>query len=276
MKRICCTKLKSESENKRDITLEIHDIKTNTDLIEGFSIKSYLGKSDPTLVNPGITTRFTYEIIGCTDELMETANSIPENYIKRTNVLLDAGCELKYVKMVCDQFRKNISMLDENIILLLQGMLIKCFAGECISVKRMIDWYEEHDPLNKESPSYYLYKMKQFLSACALGMTPATAWKGGEDATGGFIVVKKDGDVVCFFIYDRQELYDYLIECTKFERPSSSKYGDYMDIRKENGKFYVDLCLQIRFVKPGHKFQKQSHEDRMFPPKCESQQLHLC
>jgi len=147
-------------------------------------------------------------------------------------------------------------MLDENLISILQGMLVKHFSGECSSVKAMVDWYEEHDPLKKKVPNYYAFKMKQLLSAYALGMVSASPWAGDEDANGGFIVVKPEGDVVCFFIYDRKQLYDYLLECTKFDRPSSSKYGDYMDIRKKDGKYYVDLCLQIRFVKPDHKFRQ--------------------
>ena len=256
MKKIHCEKLKSKSSDKRDITLEIHDILTGVDLIEGFSIKSYLG-ANPTLINPSNSTKFRYEIKNCNDTIMNNANNIKGDYIGRINYLENSGCNLAFVNTNDEQFNRNLCMIDGRLIDILQGMLIRSFTGKCKSIKEMVEWYESTDPLKINIPGYYKYKMKQILSACALGMKPSTPWTGDEDSNGGFIVVKQNGDIVCFFIYDRKELYDYLIECTVFETPSSSKYGYYIDIRKENDeKYYLDLCLQIRFVEPGHKFKK--------------------
>ena len=265
MKKIYCSKLKSDSDNKRDITLELHDVMTGFNAVEGFSIKSYLG-ADPTLINPSAATMFRYEVVGCTDEIRDKVNSISGKnaYIERVQEIFRQKCRLDFVKLENDQFGKNLCMLDSNLIPILQDMLIRVFAGQCISVRRFADWYDEHDPLELKIPRYYTYKIKQLLSAYALGMVSAYPWEGDEDANGGFIVVKPMGDVVCFFIYDRKELYEYLLDCTKFDRPSSSKYGDYMDIFEEDGKFYLDLCLQIRFVEPGHKFQKGKYEHQMF------------
>lgn len=42
----------------------------------------------------------------------------------------------------------------------------------------------------------YAYKIKQFLLAFALGMTVSSPWDGCFNANGGYIVVKKDGDVI--------------------------------------------------------------------------------
>ena len=265
MESIHCMKLKSDSDNKRDITLELHDIMTSFNVTEGFSIKSYLG-ADPTLINPSAATMFRYEVIGCTEKIKDEINSIDGKnaYIERIQEVFRQGCSLQFVQLENEQFGKNLRMLDSNLIPILQDMLIRVFAGQCISVRRFVDWYDEHDPLGLNISHFYTYKIKQLLSAYALGMVSAYPWEGDEDANGGFIVVKPMGDVVCFFIYDRKELYEYLLDCTKFDRPSSSKYGNYMDIYEQGGKYYLDLCLQIRFVEPGHKFQKGKYEDQMF------------
>ena len=84
----------------------------------------------------------------------------------------------------------------------------------------------------------------------ALGMLPATPWGGKYEATGGYLVVKEDGDIVCFHIYDRNLLEDYLFYNTRFETPSSStkKQHNFGKIYKgEDGNLYFNLNLQIRF-----------------------------
>ena len=59
---------------------------------------------------------------------------------------------------------------------------------------------------------FYVHKFKQLLIAFALGMTPSEQWKGRYDANGGYIVVREDGEVVCYHFYERNELEDYLFE----------------------------------------------------------------
>jgi hypothetical protein len=108
---------------------------------------------------------------------------------------------------------------------------------------------EERDPLRMDNPGYYAYKMKTVLCAFALGMIPSEPWGGIEDANGGYIVVKEDGDVVCFFLYDRNEFEDYLLGCTEFERGSTSRHG-YLSIYEDGGEYFMKLNLQIRFTKP--------------------------
>ena len=68
------------------------------------------------------------------------------------------------------------------------------------------------------------YKFKKFLCAAALGMTPEKHWEGEEDANGGYIVVKPDGNVVCYHIYNRTDFEQYLYDYTRFDTPSTSRY----------------------------------------------------
>ncbi len=94
----------------------------------------------------------------------------------------------------------------------------------------------------------YEYKVKQFLLAFALGMTAAKPWQGKFNANGGYIVVKEDGDVVCYHFFDRNDLEDYLFYNTKFDTPSTSRHH-FGSIYEENGELFLKLNLQVRFVK---------------------------
>ena len=79
-------------------------------------------------------------------------------------------------------------------------------------------------------------------------MTPSKIWTGKLDATGGYLVVKEDGEVLCYHIYNRNEFEDYLFKNTKLETASSSRNG-FGEVYEEKGVLFFNLNLQIRFVK---------------------------
>ncbi len=91
--------------------------------------------------------------------------------------------------------------------------------------------------------------MKVLLLDSALGMTSAKEWKGRYDANVGYLVVKKDGDIVCYHFYNRNDVEDYLYHNTRFERASRSRYHFGSLYRDNDGKVYIKLNLQIRFTK---------------------------
>lgn len=74
-------------------------------------------------------------------------------------------------------------------------------------------------------------------------MTPAKEWKGRYDANGGYLVVKKDGDIVCYHFYNRNDVEDYLYYNTRFERASRSRYHFLaLDALKAyTGDFHVEV-----------------------------------
>ena len=78
-------------------------------------------------------------------------------------------------------------------------------------------------------------------------MMPGSLWDGRYDATGGYLIVRDDGEIVCYHNYNRNEFQDYLIARTKLETPSSSKF-DFGYVYKENNSYYIKLNLQIRFM----------------------------
>lgn len=101
----------------------------------------------------------------------------------------------------------------------------------------------------KDVVAFYEHKMKVLLLDAALGMTPAKEWTGRYDANGGYLVVRKDGEIVCYHFYNRNDVEDYLYDNTRFERASRSRYNFGSVFRGQNGHIYIRLNLQVRFKK---------------------------
>jgi type II restriction enzyme len=78
-------------------------------------------------------------------------------------------------------------------------------------------------------------------------MMPSKVWGGIYDATGGYLVVKENGEILCYHIYNRNQFEDYLFENTKLETASSTRH-DFGILYEENGTINIKLNLQIRFI----------------------------
>ena len=61
--------------------------------------------------------------------------------------------------------------------------------------------------------------------------------------------VKKDGDIICYHFYNRNDVEDYLYNNTRFDRASRSRYNFASLYRGADGEVYMKLNLQIRFKK---------------------------
>ena len=79
-------------------------------------------------------------------------------------------------------------------------------------------------------------------------MMPAKVWNGLYDATGGCLVVKDNGEILSYHIYNKNKFENYLYHNTKLDTASSSRHN-FGKIYKENGEYYIKLNLQIRFKK---------------------------
>ena len=102
--------------------------------------------------------------------------------------------------------------------------------------------------ISKSRRNFCEIKVKRFLRNCALGLMPSKVWNGIEDATGGYIVVLPDGQLVALYVYNTNLFEKYLYESTIFERASTSRHG-YMTLIKDQSSndFFLKLNLQIRF-----------------------------
>lgn len=73
--------------------------------------------------------------------------------------------------------------------------------------------------------AFYEHKMKVSLLDATLSMTPSKEWKGRYDANGGYLVVRKDGEIVCYHFYNRNDVEDYLYHNTRFEHGSRTRHN---------------------------------------------------
>ncbi len=252
MGTIGCTKIKAPSLDKSDIHIIIHDLRTNMTPLLGFSIKSQLG-TPSTLLNAGKTTNITYRIVGSplSDEEISEINTI-DDHLSRMQAILDKGCHLEYYDIDHATFKNNLLFLDSCMPQFIADCLtIDSMPGSTSAIKTAVEKVAESNPFNFNGANieaFYAHKMKVLLLDAALGMTPAKEWTGQYDANGGYLVVKKDGEIVCYHFYNRNEVEDYLYNNTRFERASRSRYG-FGSLYRNGSDICLKLNLQIRFKK---------------------------
>lgn len=253
MEKILCYKLAAPSKDKSDITLQIIDVNTGYQPVVGFSIKSQLG-SLPTLLNAGNTTNFVYKIKHSDSNLINEANSIyrirnGESKIDvkgRIHKIIEKGGSLEYSYMQNEVFNSNLELIDSSMDKIIAETLLYFYRDGITYCKDMISKLEVENPMNYRNINAYQYKFKKFLAAAALGMTPAKVWDGMDDATGGYIIVTREGEVLAYHIYNRNYFEEYLLNNTKYDTPSTSRYG-FGEIYSESNDSYMKLNLQVRF-----------------------------
>jgi hypothetical protein len=257
MSRIKCFKIKAPSADKSDITIQIHDFRTNMDPTLGFSIKSKLGHAS-TLLNPGKTTNILFVLNGDISKFLieqgefsfGSGDKVSRKLSDKFSAIEEQGIKFDYAGMDNDTFESNLTMIDSSMPVIVAEMLKLHYIRGISNIEDQATELEKINPLGyKDSAArqLYQYKIKKLLAAIALGMKPATDWDGKEDANGGYIIVKEDGEVLCYHVYNRNDFEDYLFKNTRLDTPSTTRY-EFSDVYKGiDGKYYVKLNLQIRF-----------------------------
>ena len=248
MKQLECTKISAPSTDKTDIKIQVHDIHTGYEPICGFSIKSELG-TPPTLLNASGATNFVFEIEGVSEEEANTINSINTDtkIIDRIDVIRRCG-KLKFKKAYNSTFSGNLMLIDTYMEDIIAEILWDYYSGNAQDCKTLVARLEEKNPLGYPRKGIYEYKMKKFLCSIALGMMPSKIWDGKDEANGGYIIVRDDGEVVAYHLYNRDAFEMYLLNNTKLERGSTKKHGFASIYRSEDGTMNINLNLQIRFM----------------------------
>lgn len=255
---------------KRDITIKIEDFHCGIAQTLGFSIKSFLG-ADSSLFNAGPGTNFIFEVIlppATTIDVEEfnrdtygNSRRLSSRIIKLKN---DYHAEFKFEGVQSPCFFQNLRTIDGDLPFLLSELLLIRYYREAADVKSCVDVLTKENPLEFDINTHgkvYEYKIKRFLQDCALGMVPEKPWTGRYDVTGGQIIVKEDGEVLCYHIYELNRFLDYLFNNTKFEtastsedsnnpgnpRPNPKKRFFFGWLYREDGRLFIKLNLQIRF-----------------------------
>lgn len=249
-----CNSLKAKSSVKSDITVVIHDQHTGTTPILGFSIKSQLGGAS-TLLNAGKTTNFIYKITGVdlSDSQIEEINSIDSGAKIKSRIekIKELSGNLQFVETQNSIFENNLTLIDSALPLILAHIVELFYTSKFSRTEELVSLVSELNPIGYKTDSnhpFYSYKIKRLLTDIALGMMPAQVWTGELDATGGYLVVKDDGEILCYHIYNRNEFEDYLLINTKLETASSTRH-DFGKVYRIGDQCFLKLNLQIRFIK---------------------------
>lgn len=246
---IKCQSLKAKSQDKADIHLVVHDIMSGRDDTFGFSIKSQLG-SPSTLFNASGATNFTYLVTGHTlsDCEIERFNGF-KLFKQKFDYLHSLGADIKFEKTDNEIFDFNLKMVTSEMTEIFTEMIKYYYEGKGNRISELTELAATGNIVHTLDNVVYLkHKIKNLLTNIALGMVPGTLWTGDYEATGGYIIVKEDGDVVCYHIYNHNAFMNYMFANTRFDTPSQSRHG-FGKIYNDGGKQRIKLNVQIRFVK---------------------------
>jgi type II restriction enzyme len=238
-------KIKSSNSEKSDIVAIIKD--NITEYAElGFSIKSQIGGAS-SLLNASQKTNFVFKInnfVGNVSRIndIEGKNKIQE----RLRQIYEQGGTLEFSHITSTTFTRNIRLIDTVLPELLANMLLSYFSARGRSLKELSQIIG-HQKLFGLDEVDIAYKVKNFLRAIALGMVPGKKWDTYLSAYGGYIIVRDDGMLLCYHLYNDDDFKDYLFNHTKFDTPSSTRHN-FGSIYYQDDKPMINLNLQIRFL----------------------------
>jgi type II restriction enzyme len=240
MKLIRKEKLSASSALTSDLHLVLEDNETKTETPKkGFSIKSEIG-SPATVFNASRSTNLTYKIIG---------SGKPATFSKvsavKTNVesLRKAGFTLQFEKFDNLTLEKSLKNIDSNLPLYLSEVLVAYTHSTTTKMKKVCEIaFPEAIP----DSELKIQKIKKFLSAASMGLKAGSLWSGYPEDFGGMLLVKRDGDVLFYYLYNMKKFEEYLFNNLRFDTPSAPRHG-FGQVYKESNEYFIKLNLQIRY-----------------------------
>lgn len=244
MNKYALTKVKAGSWQKADLDALVQDnIASRQEL--GFSIKSQLGGAS-TLLNASRHTNFKYKIHSIDDNDAKLINA--EHGVKqKVKRLLDDKYPIEFIGASSQTFTNNMRLVDTVLPNIIGIILLAYFNGSATSIDDLCHSVTKYGLYGLDYIGIR-YKVENFLRTVALGMVPSKPWSTKLSAYGGYLVVKSNGDIVCYHLYNDDDFKDYLFNNTKLDTPDPRRH-DFGYLYKENSEYYINLNLQIRFMK---------------------------
>ena len=266
LESLSITKLKSPAEKSndffggtQDIVLETQDYRSGINQIMGFSCKSDIDAGATLFNASGDNTNFEYKVTGkISEKIMEEFNSLVDSQGhtavgKRMKFLRDKNLDVEFINPVGDIARENlITCCGTEMPKIIGGMLKYYFyecRGEKTDVKDCLNYLAANDFAGyefKNNYDTYRVRIENLLYSMFTGLRFGKKWNGRSDVNGGYIVVKKDGDVVAYHSCIADEFKDFLLEKLRFETPSCTRHKC-MEIYKKDGAYFIKFPLQFRF-----------------------------
>lgn len=251
LEELKCTQIKAGNSDKADIIMTIKEQMSPMSVPMGFSIKSMLGGA-ATLLNASGSTNFVYKIEGFEGDI-DVVNKIDSRSKVRDRIKMieENGGKIIFDSLISKSLHNNLRKIDVAFAEILATSLKFFYEGKGSTIAETCRALDQDETLKEKydlSEDDFAFKIKAFLRAVALGMVPNSDWDGLSVAHGGYLIVKDDGDVICYHLYNMDSFQDYLFKNTKFDTPSTSRHG-FGKIYEKDGNLYINLNLQIRFLK---------------------------
>lgn len=245
----------ASSRHKQDITVQIQDPKTFLSPVLGFSIKSQLGRPS-TLLNASGATNFIYNLQGkqFSEGEIKEINEI-RSFSEKLKKIQQLGGQLRFETVDNEIFKTNLQTVDTHFDKILSEIVLTYYGNsnpEFKTIPHLISIISKNNPLGYNlslNPNMYKMMVKKFLVDYALGMRAAEVWQREYQATGGYLIVRQDGEVICYHFYFAKQFEEYLFRNTKLDTPSSSRHGFGNIYQGNDGEKKMKLNLQIRFIK---------------------------
>lgn len=253
---------KGDFGGKNDIVVQVRDGSTSVVSVVGFSIKSSFA-SAPTLFNAGKKSALLFHVDGATCADAESFNSFitgkgDRDWKACASFLRDKGYPLNLIGTRGGDFAGNLLIVRDRMMELLAACLIQRFVMDTAitDVPSVIAAVTRDNPLGyPDALKVELYEkaFKDFLFASFTGLTAKKPWDGKEHVNGGYIVVKDNGEVLCYHASDIANFKEYLFRNTYFEYVSSKKFEwSYMETDGMGG-YILPLNFSIRFREKLHR-----------------------
>ncbi len=231
--------IKSSSHVKGDLKLTLKDPKLSTIVSDFFSVKSFLS-GKPTLLNASGQTKIRYQIENITEEQVQAINKITTasesiDVTKRLRAIRAIDSGISYESCKSPVFESNLRKIDTLFPKFLAESLLDAYMNGEKNLSRHLN-----DLILLDSER----KAGQFLEAILKGMMPSIEWNLLNIAN-GLLVVVSSGDILGFYVYNNLDLLQFLLSNSYFDTPSTSRH-EFGTIYNENGRYYIDLCMQIR------------------------------
>ena len=237
--------VKAKSFKKEDIIAIVKDNKIKNDVELKYSIKSSLG-SPATLLNSSQHTNFRYKVSNLKDKDIKDINSLNgrTKLLDRIKEIEEREGIIEFDKVTSDSFEYNLKMIDENMPIYLANTLLASYIRNTKDLKELFINSTLFDDKN-----FAIKKLSDLLSAICFSFVPSVKWDGKQVVNGGFILIEENGKVVVLdLIYYRECVIKYLLDNSKLDSPSSTRYH-MLELYKDGKDIYFTLNLQIRYKK---------------------------
>ena len=236
--------IKAPSRDKSDVYLTLNNMREASIIELSYSVKSMLG-SPATIMNSSSHTNVKYRVTGLNENSIDYINRINgRTKLKDRIVAINrAGGIVDFDSIVSSELDYNLRMIDSDMPKYMANALLYSYTN---GVKSFKDAFIKSNTFLDEN--HATKKIGDFLDGISFGFIPSRKWDGKRQVTGGIIVITEDGNLLVLDLtYYKDDVIDYLINETKFDSPSSSRYH-MLELKKESdGNVYFTLNIQIRY-----------------------------